>query len=418
MEALFLRRLFAEMRPARSPSVAESREMQHEEAAEQAAEGFNAGEVIIEHVSNSSIDHPLIHLPTVFGIDFSVTKHVLMLWLVAAALFVVVTFVVRRYLRQDRLVPSGFMNGARDRASSSSARSIVRPNVGDKWVDTWTPLLLTLFVFILGANLIGLIPIFDVLSLLNHTVMHASEESFFAQVLHGGVTATGNFNVTAALATITFFAIIIAGARAHGFVKHWKNMVPHGLPLPVTLMLIPIEIMGMFVRPFALTMRLAANMTGGHIAILAILSFVFIFAADRARRLGIGVGVVLSLPLAVGISALEIIVVLVQAYVFTLLDGRVHRHGHSRSSLSDLTEDERKWKVLRLRTWGPASASAWPSSEPGLGIGKLAAGAAEAIARQPSATAQITGAVNLPLFLLEGVAILAEVFALLIVLLK
>ena len=194
----------------------------------------------------------------------------------------------------------------------------MRPNVGDKWVDTWTPLLITLFLFILGANVIGLIPIFDVLALLNHTVIHAAEDSFLTKVTHGGVTATGNFNVTAALATISFFSIIIAGTKAHGFVKHWKNMVPHGLPLPVTLFLIPIEIMGMFVRPFALTMRLAANMTGGHIAILAILSFVFIFTQQFGPAAGMGVGV-FSLVLAVLISALEIIVVLVQAYVFTLL---------------------------------------------------------------------------------------------------
>ena len=73
---------------------------------------------------------------------------------------------------------------------------------------------------------------------------------------------------------------------------------------------------------------------------------------------------------------------------------------------------------MRLLTWGPASASVSPSSEPAWASARLAAGAAEAIGRQPSATAQITGAVNLPLFLLEGVAILAEVFALLIVLLK
>jgi F-type H+-transporting ATPase subunit a len=160
--------------------------------------------------------------------------------------------------------------------------------------------------------------------------VHAPEESFFARLLHGGTTATGNFNVTAALATITFFTIIIAGARAHGFVKHWKNMVPHGLPLPVTLFLIPIEIMGMFVRPFALTMRLAANMTGGHIAILAILSFVFIFNVQFGAAAGMGIGV-FSLVLAALISALEIIVVLVQAYVFTLLSAvfigmAIHAH--------------------------------------------------------------------------------------------
>src|SRR5207247_6252339 len=73
-------------------------------------EKFNAGKVIIEHVSNSGHDHPLIHLPTIAGIDFSVTKHVLMLWVVALFVFVVVTWTVRRYLRQDRLVASGFMN--------------------------------------------------------------------------------------------------------------------------------------------------------------------------------------------------------------------------------------------------------------------------------------------------------------------
>src|SRR5213076_745632 len=104
------------------------------------------------------------------------------------------------------------------------------------------------------------------------------------------------------------------------FVKHWKNMVPQGLPGFVYIILIPIEIMGMFVRPFALTMRLAANMTAGHVAILAILSFVFLFAEMFGRAFaGIGVGLAVSVPLATGILALEIIVVLVQAYVFTLL---------------------------------------------------------------------------------------------------
>ncbi len=286
--------------------------------ASEAAEKFNAGEVIIEHVSNSPLDHPLIHLPPVFGIDFSITKHVFMLWVVAALVFLIVTVTVRRYLRQERLVPTGFM-GALEIIVEFVRDGIVEPNVGRKWVNSWTPLLLTFGIFILAANAIGLIPIFDVLSLLNHTVLHLPEESFMARVLHGGTTATGNYNVTAALATITFFAIIIAGARAHGFVQHWKNLVPHGLPLPVTLMLIPIEIMGMFVRPFALTMRLAANMTGGHIAILAILSFVFIFTELSGQALvGVGIGVP-SVVLAVLLSALEIIVVAVQAYVFTLL---------------------------------------------------------------------------------------------------
>lgn len=290
-----------------------------ERLATEAHKGFNAGETIIEHVSNSGLDHPLIRLPRVLGIDLSVTKHVLMLWLVAVTVFLAVTWAVRRYLRQDRPIPSGFMN-ALEAVVEFVRDAIVEPNVGRKWVNTWTPLVLTFFVFILCANAIGMIPIFEVLALLDRWVLHTAEGSFVKQVLHGGTTATANFNVTAALATVTFGAIIIAGSKAHGFVKHWKNLVPRGLAWPIYILLIPIELMGMFVRPFALTMRLAANMTGGHIAILAILSFVFLFTELFGRAVaGIGVGLAVSVPLAVGISALEIIVVLVQAYVFTLL---------------------------------------------------------------------------------------------------
>src|SRR6476661_7382075 len=292
---------------------------QAQAVAAEAHKGFDAGETIIEHVSNSGLDHPLFHLPRVLGIDFSVTKHVLMLWLVAAFVFVVVTWTVRRYLRQDRLIPSGFMN-ALEAVVEFIRDDITQPNVGKKWVNTWTPLILTFFLFILCANAVGLVPIFDVIGLLDYYVLHTAEHSFVKQVLHGGTTATANFNVTAALATITFGAIIVAGTKAHGFVKHWMNLVPHGLAWPIYILLIPIEVMGMFVRPFALTMRLAANMTGGHIAILAILSFVFLFTEMAGRAIaGIGVGALVSVPLAVGISGLEIIVVLVQAYVVTLL---------------------------------------------------------------------------------------------------
>jgi len=287
-------------------------------AAHGAAEKFNAGEVIIHHVANSSHEDPLIHLPTFWGIDFSVTKHVFMLWLVAAIVFAVITWSVRRYLKQDRLIPTGLMNGI-EAIVEFIRDEIVQPNVGAKWVKTWAPLILTIFFFILVANAIGLIPIFDVLGLVDYYVLHSGETSFVKRLMHGSVTATGNFNVTAALATITFGAIIVAGSKAHGWVKHWMNLVPHGLAWPIYILLIPIEIMGMFVRPFALTMRLAANMTGGHIAILAILSFAFLFAELFGSVAGTGVGLAGSVLLAVPMSGLEIIVVLVQAYVFTLL---------------------------------------------------------------------------------------------------
>ena len=294
-------------------------------------EKFDAGTTIIGHVANSSPDHPLIHLPPVFGIDMSVSKHVFMLWLVAAIIFVVVTTVVRRFIRQPTPVPKGFTN-ALETVVTFIRDEVVRPNVGSKWVKAWTPLLLTFFLFILTANAIGLVPIFDVLALIDHTLIHSGEHSFLKNLLHGGATATGNFNVTAGLATITFFAIITAGTMAHGFVQHWMNLVPHGMPWPLYILLIPLETMSMLVRPFALTMRLAANMTGGHIALLAILSFVFIFTnMAGSAAAGIGTGVLFSVPLATAISGLEIIVVLVQAYVFTLLSAvfigmAIHAH--------------------------------------------------------------------------------------------
>ena len=101
-------------------------------AASAAADGkFNAGETIIGHVANSPLEHPLIHLPKVMGIDFSVTKHVLMLWIVAAVIFIGITWIVRRYLRHtpDRLVPSGAA-AALEGAVEFVRDSIVQPNVG------------------------------------------------------------------------------------------------------------------------------------------------------------------------------------------------------------------------------------------------------------------------------------------------
>jgi F-type H+-transporting ATPase subunit a len=285
---------------------------------------------IIGHVANSPPDHPLIHLPPVFGIDLSVSRHVFMLWVVSALLFLGVTTLVRRYIRQPRLVPTGTM-GVLEIGVEFIRDSVARPNLGAKWTPVWTPLLLTFFLFILFANLIGLVPIFDVIGLINHYVFHGDEHSFLSRLVHGSSTATGNPNVTAGLAVISFFAIIAAGVRAHGFVQHWMNLVPHGLPKPIYVLLIPLEIISMFVRPFALTARLAANMTGGHIALLAIMSIVFMAAEGMGAAAGIGVGLGFAVPLNVALSGLELIVVLVQAYVFTLLSAvfigmAIHAH--------------------------------------------------------------------------------------------
>ena len=276
------------------------------------------GPNIIHHVSNSDISHPIIHFPKLFGIDFSVTKHVLMLWIVAIIVAVVLVIPVQKYVKSNGKEKSRWMVMI-EYITEFIRNAISSPNVGPKWVMTWTPLFLTFFFFILFANGIGLVPIFDTIGLIDRFFLKTNSDSFINNLLHGGVTATGNFNVTAGLATVTFFAIIIAGVKKHGFIKHWKNLVPHGLAWPVYIILIPIELMGLIVKPFALTMRLAANMTGGHIALLALLSLMAIVGEMfHSAAIGIGVAAV-SVPMSVAIFGLEIIVVLVQAYVFTLL---------------------------------------------------------------------------------------------------
>ena len=276
------------------------------------------GPNIIHHVSNSDISHPIIHFPKLFGIDFSVTKHVFMLWLVAIILATVIIIPIQKYIKSNGKDKSRWMIMI-EYITEFIRNAISSLNVGPKWVMTWTPLFLTFFFFILFANGIGLVPIFDTIGLIDRFILKTQSNSFINNLLHGGVTATGNFNVTAGLATVTFFSIIIAGTKKHGFIKHWKNLVPHGLAWPIYIILIPIEIMGLIVKPFALTMRLAANMTGGHIALLALLSLMAIIGEMfHSAAIGIGVAAV-SVPMSVAIFGLEIIVVLVQAYVFTLL---------------------------------------------------------------------------------------------------
>lgn len=247
------------------------------------------GELIIEHVANSDV---IVQL-SIGGFDLSITKHVIMLWIAAGLLVTVAMISTRRYRRGDITAPRGFVNFL-ETIIAWVRSAIVIPNVGAGHATTYAPLLLTFFFLIVTMNFLGLIPIF---SYINHG--------------HGGTTATGNINLTAALAIITFFAIIVAGVKEHGFFGHWKNIVPGGIPWPVMFILVPIEIMGMFVRPFALTMRLAANMTAGHVAMLAIFAPIFML-----HNVYVGVG---SVVMNVGITFLEMIVCVVQAYVFTLL---------------------------------------------------------------------------------------------------
>ncbi|MDC2984636.1 F0F1 ATP synthase subunit A, partial [Candidatus Marinimicrobia bacterium] len=176
---------------------------------------------------------------------------------------------------------------------------MVIPNIGKKYTKTWTPLIVTFFIFILFSNFLGLIP-------------------FLEKLPGGSATITGNFAVTAGLAFITFISIIVAGSVKHGFIGHWKNMIPGGLPAPVLLILIPVEIMGMFIKPLALLLRLGANMTAGHIGMVAIFGLPILIGKSMGTEIGFSVGFI-SVILNTAIYFLEMIVCLVQAYVFALL---------------------------------------------------------------------------------------------------
>ena len=260
------------------------------------------GDLIREHVTdgmpNDLVFGALAETLNNIGIPF--TKHVLMLWVAAFVTIFMTLWATRRYRKDITAKPKG-LSHLYELLMDFIKKEIVIPNIGKNYANRWAPLAATFFVFILTCNLLGLIPFFEKLG-----GAHS-----------GGVTATGNFSVTAGLAAITFLAIIVAGTLKHGFIGHWKNMIPSGVPAPVLIILIPIEIIGMFVKPLALTLRLGANMTAGHIGMLAIFGLPYLIAPEGGVQWGV-FGFVAVL-LNFGVYFLEIIVSLVQAYVFTLL---------------------------------------------------------------------------------------------------
>jgi len=247
------------------------------------------GDIILHHVTND-LNH--VYLPIhLFGLDVSITKHVIMLWIVGLFTILLAIWGTHRYRQNINATPRG-LSHLFEILMNFIKNDIVKNTIGENEGRLWTPLIATYFIFILSANLLGLIP-------------------FFEFIPGGSSTVTGNFAVTIALATITFFAVIVAGTMKHGFLGYWKHMAPSNVPKPVLLILIPIEIMGMFIRPLALTLRLGANMTAGHIGMVAIFGLPILL-----HQFGVGI---VSTLLNTGIFFLEIIVSLVQAYVFTLL---------------------------------------------------------------------------------------------------
>jgi F-type H+-transporting ATPase subunit a len=256
-----------------------------------AAASENLGEFIFHHIGNSDVWHPIlpyitIPLPAhfeVFGINMGITLHVLMIFITGIIMITLLSLAGKR----KNMTPRSRFGHAIEAVVIYIRDELVIPNIGKKDAPKWLPFFLTLFFFLLTMNLLGLFP--------------------------GMATATANINLTAAMAVMTFLCFNIAGMVKNGPFHYWVNLVPKGIPIPILIILAPIEILGLGTKAFALAIRLFANMTAGHVVIFALLGLISIF-----KSLWI-VSIPGSIFFALFISIIEILVAFLQAYVFTLL---------------------------------------------------------------------------------------------------
>jgi F-type H+-transporting ATPase subunit a len=236
--------------------------------------GGSGADFIMYHITDYDV------LPiNIFGFDLSITKHIIMLWIAAGLL--IITFSI--LFRKPKLVPHGLANFF-EFLICYLDEDILKPYLGSH-SRKYAPYLLTAFFFILTCNLLGLVPM--------------------------GSTATGNISVTAALALLTFSMVQMSGIKSHGVVGYFKGLIPPGLPIFVLPVMIPVEIIGMFTKHFALAIRLFANMTAGHVVIFTLLGLIFTFKNWFVG--GITLGGILF------VSLLEVLIALIQAYIFTIL---------------------------------------------------------------------------------------------------
>jgi len=258
-------------------------------AVEQAAEA--KGSVMTELLREFSLSNehayqffgiPLPHGPGMhfFGIDFSINKAVVVVWIAAILSFALIYYTGRG----GGLVPRGRLRGAIEAIVMFIKNDIVDPNMGHEG-EKWLPFVGGLFFFILLNNLLGLIP--------------------------NSNSPTGNLNFTATLAIIVLFSFVIAGMVKQGPIKYFVNLAPGGLPKWLYVILYPIEFVSLLAKPLSLALRLFANLLAGHIVIGALLGLIILF----------GSWIVAPFPFifAIIMYAFEIFVAFIQAYIFAVL---------------------------------------------------------------------------------------------------
>ncbi len=220
--------------------------------------------------------------------DISITKNVLAMFVSMAIMLLVFISVANAYKKRGATAPKGLQSFV-EPIIMFIRDDVAKPNIGAHY-ERFMPYLLTVFFFILLNNLLGLVPIFP-----------------------GGANVSGNISITLALAAFTFVLTLIHGNR-----HYWGHILAMpGVPKWVLLILTPVEILGVFMRPLVLMIRLFANITAGHIIVLSFFALIFIFGQINA---GMGYGIsIVSLAFTIFMTLLELLVAFIQAFVFTFL---------------------------------------------------------------------------------------------------
>jgi F-type H+-transporting ATPase subunit a len=225
--------------------------------------------------------------------DFSITKVVFSLFLSVILIIFIFISIATKYKRNPNIAPDG-LQSALEPMILFVRDDIAKSSIGEEKYEKFMPYLLTIFFFIWFNNMLGLIPIFP-----------------------GGVNVTGNISITMIMALFTFVITTISGNK-----HYWEEIynapgVPWWLKYPPLPLMPIIEIMGMFIKPFVLMVRLFANIAAGHLIALSFVSLIFVFA-QMNPLLGYGISI-LSAAFSIFMGLLEILVAFIQAYVFTFL---------------------------------------------------------------------------------------------------
>ena len=284
-----------------------SRPTAQTEPAEAVHKQIGPADIIMPHLTDSKhLEYPCVKgwgewacgvtLPTwnvhIAGktVDFGPTKHVVFLFLSGVIVALLLVLTARAHVRHTHAVgrPQGFAAGL-EGVILYLRNTIYMPVLGGHGGEKYVPFCMTLFFFIAICNLFGLVPY--------------------------GSTATGNVSVTATLALLTFIVVETAGMRALGkgyinTIVYWPHDMPLVVKLPLTFVMTPVEIIGKFTKPFALTIRLFANMIAGHVIILVLIGLIFLFGWFAALP---------AILMALFIMLLELLVAFIQAFIFSLL---------------------------------------------------------------------------------------------------